>query len=213
MAVNDIYQLTDFQTIGGQQIENVYFYRQTAADGAFPSAKALVDLWNSQVRIAVTNIQYTGCVHNRYQAINLFSLAELYDVLDSDAGAIAGDVQPFFVAWGFGAPRSDREIRKSTRRIGGVMEVHVTNGVATAPAIALLNTMATAFNAVLNNGVVGGSNNFVPVAVKRIKVTPSIGKPYYRLPTSLAEATYRTITNWAYERVTTQSSRKPGHGA
>lgn len=213
MGVNDLYQLTDFQVIGGQQIENVYFYRQTAVDASFPSAKALVELWNSQVRIAVTNIQYTGLVHNRYQAINLFDETELWDVLDSDAGAIAGDVQPFFVAWGFGAPRTNREIRKSTRRIGGVMEVHVTNGVATAPAITLLNNMSAAFNAVLNNGVVGGSNNFVPVAVRRILHTPSTGKPYYRLPTSLAEATYRTITNWAYEKVTTQSSRKPGHGS
>lgn len=213
MAANDLYQLTDFQTIGGQIIENVYFYRQTATDAAYPSAKALVDLWNSQVRIPVTNIQYTGCVHTRYQAINLFDDTELWDVIDSDAGAVAGDVQPFFVAWGFGAPRSNRQIRKSTRRIGGVMETHVTNGVATAGAITLLNLMAAAFNAILTNGPVAGSNSFVPVAVKRIKITPSIGSPYYRLPTSLAEATYRTITNWAYERVTTQSSRKIGHGS
>ena len=213
MAVGDLYQLTDFQTMGGQILENVYFYRQTAADVAFPSAKALHDLWNSAVRIPVTNGQYTGLVHTRYQVINLFDDTELYDVIDSDAGAVAGDVQPFFVAWGFGAPRANRQIRKSTRRIGGVMEGMVTNGVATAPAITLLNAMAAAFNAVLSNGVTAGSNSFQPVAVKRIKVTHPIGEPYYRLPEGINEATWRVITNWSYEKVTTQNSRKVGHGS
>lgn len=213
MAVGDIYQLTDFQMCQGQTLENVYFYRQTAEDAGFPTAKALSDMWNSQVRIPITNIQSNTVVHTRYQVINLFNPAELSDLIDSDAGSQSGDMNPVFIAWGFGAPRSNRLIRKSTRRIGGVMEVHTVNGAATAGAITLLNLMATAFNAQLVNAVVGGSNVFVPVAVKRILVTPEEGDPYYRLPESSVEATFRIISNWAYEKVTTQSSRKIGHGS
>ena len=213
MAVGDLYQLTDFQTCQGQTFENVYFYRQTAEDASFPSAKALSDMWNSQVRIAVTNIQSNTLVHTRYQVINLFNPAELSDLIDSDAGAISGDMNPVFVAWGFGAPRSNRLIRKSTKRIGGVMEIHTVNGAATAGGITLLNLMSAAFNAQLVNVPVGGNNVFIPVAIKRIKVTPEDGDPYYRLPESSGEAVWRAIANWAYEKITTQSSRKVGHGA
>lgn len=212
MAIGDIYQLTDFQVMQGQVCENVYFYRQTASDASFPSAKALSDMWNSQVRIAVTNIQVTTCVHNRYQVYNLFDPAELYDTPDSDAGARGGDSNPVFLAWGFGANRSDRRIRKSTRRIAGVAEGDVVNGSASGTIVPILATCAAAFNAQLVNVPVGGNNVFVPVAVKRILVEP-VGKPsYYRLPENSGEAVWRTIANWGYERLTTQNSRKPGHG-
>lgn len=204
--------LTDFQRLQSQEVENVYFYRQSTADPSFPYAKALVDMWNSQVRILLTNLQVIGLVHYRYQAINLYDLGELYDVLDSDAGSAAGDTANTFVAWGFAAPRTNRLIRASKKRIGGVAEVDITNGVANAGAIAKLNPLAAAFNAQLVNVPVGGSNVFVPVAVKRIPYTTEDGKPAYRLPENSAETVFRTISNWAYERVTTQSSRKVGKG-
>jgi len=212
MAVGDIYQLLDFQRFLSQEVENVYFYRQTAEDALFPSAKALVDMWNSQVRIGLTNLQSTGLTHYRYQAINLFNPGELYDVLDSDAGSAVGDVANSFVAWGFAAPRTNRLIRASKRRLAGVIETDITNGAANSGALAKLNPLAVSFNAQLVNAVVGGSNVFVPVAVKRIPYTTEDGNPAYRLPESSAEAVFRIISNWGYERVTTQSSRKIGKG-
>lgn len=212
MAVNDIWMLTDFQTFFSQQMENVFFYRQTASDVNFPSGKALVDMWNSQVRIPTTNFQNPALVHTRYQAMNLFNPAEFYDVIDNDPGAFVGSaLAPFFAA-GFGAPRINAVIRASKRRLPGLSEEQLAGVTLTGASLTLANNIATAYNATLANVPVGGSNLFVPVAVKRIEYTTPAGTKAYRLPENIGEAVYRVITNWSYERITTQNSRKIGKG-
>lgn len=212
MAVGDVYMMTDFQTFFNQQVINVYFYRMTALDGGFAAAQAVVNSWNSQVRILVASLQNPTLVHNRYQCINLFNAGEFYDVLDSDPGTAAGAALSPFFAVGFGAPRINALIRASKRRLAGLNEESLSGNTLIPGAITTANNIAAAFNANLVNVPVMGGNEFQPVAVKRIKYTTPGGSTAYRLPETILELVYRPITNWAFERVTTQNSRKVGKG-
>lgn len=216
MALGDYYQVIDVQRLNSQQVLNVYFYIKLAEVTGYPTdAEAVANAWNTSVRVPLVAVQTASLSHTGIRVYNLFDPADMFeqDYTVPVNGTVAGDFLPNFVSWGFTSPRTNRDIRAGKRRIAGCAETHVSGSVPTGGALTLLNTLAIGFNASLDAGSPTVTDSFVPIIVKRVKTVLPNGEASYRLPENSAEGDHVLATNWAFQFITTQNSRKIGNGA
>lgn len=215
MAANDIYLLQHFYANLGQVCMNTYYYRQETS-GTTPgnSSQSVREAWMTLVLPAVRAVQQSQVGTFKVNTYNLFDLNDLdeFAVSPVQAGTQPGDAANPFLAWAFVSARKSRNVGAGQRRIGGLVEADVTAGQASGAALTRLGTAAAAFNAIIQDTVPSGQPTYRPVIVKRVRYITESGKVAYRLPESQAEANVIFADNWVYTRVTTQNSRKPGHG-
>lgn len=182
MPLNTVYQVRARQQwgSGGKELETVWFYDHTAGTG---DSTDLAVAWGTGIGDAINDMQ---CSHVRNYSIDVINLGDLSDfdsVPWTGGGAIVQEANPPFAAVGFTMKVDTRAVRKGSKRISGIPETVVQNGVVTDSAyLALMETLRGAMQV----EIVTGTDTFLPVVVKRIKtaVTGTVPLQYtYRLPT------------------------------
>lgn len=206
-ATNDVFQLIDVQNQEGQQILNVYYWRQdalTAGNGAEQLVTSFIDQFLPDV-LAVQTVDVT---HTSVSAKNLYNPSEEYTELISETGALTSAALPTFNAVGFQLVGDNASVRDGAKRIAGVTEEGQGDGtIVDATILSALTALAVTMATGLDVGL--ATELFSPVIVKRI-----LDGGNYRLPTSQAEDTISKITSALFNpRVTSQTSRKFGVGA
>lgn len=194
MAVGDVYRLIDDQTLLGQDVKNVYYYRSQIGDG---TAGLLAAAWLANVLPAVRAIQSVFVSHDLIQTENLNDLSDfsLFALTSNNDGVVTGEVLPAFNSWGFKLNRATRETRNGAKRIAGVAEVNNSNGEAQTAFLATLNDAAIAMGDPIVDAL---SNQYEPVIV--------------RLDAEGLPAVVNVVVSAEYVRMTTQNTRKPGRG-
>lgn len=124
------------------------------------------------------------------------------------AGLLTGDDMPKFVALEWKSPRTVANIRQGKKRFGVTTEAVVTNGVLDAAFVDDVALITDALSEVLTATVLGVGVNFTPIIVKRVPYVTEGGNTAYRLPEGLDPFNYSVATDWAYDKVSTQNSRK-----
>lgn len=195
------YQLTlnqAFNTTAGDLIQNVFFYENV---GVAQNAELLATAFEDQVLDNIATIQSAAIKINSIQVINLDDPLDYFVLAPTTPaeGAVTGDCLPQFVCWSFRLNRVSRSVRNGQKRIAGVPETLQVNGVAVAGASTDLTALADAMGTNLTD--VSGAN-YTP----RIGRRPLPGHP-------LSDTVLFAVRNVNYVRISTQNSRKTGHGA
>lgn len=189
-----IYKVILYQSLQGQLMQDELLMRvNEGTNTAQIVANDVVD----DVIPAIKTVQNSTLTYTRVTAVNLADDSDFEDrtLTPVIAGDDAGDCMPAFVAWGFRKNRNQINMRHGSIRFAGVTESLVQDGVATAGAVTELNTLANFFT----DGFTGTSENQYSFGY--------IGKP---LGSSMPVEVFGTT--WAFTKVTSQVSRKPGHG-
>lgn len=198
MAIGDVVELTLHGTVLGQTNLNVFAYEQTAgvgSDGAGGLAAAFEDTIIPAMQAVVT--ENTG-----YQSISWVSLNGTFQegnlALATTIGSRPAPSLPPYAAWAFRLLRTTSESRGGYKRVAGISETDQDNGVYAGTIITQLNALATAFALQLTTT---GGNEWTPVIASFIlngvpRTTP----------------VFNPISGAIYQRISTQNSRKFGHG-
>lgn len=141
VATGDIIQVKAHQTLGlgGPSMMNVYYFVVTSADaGANLNNQVPVGAGNDFVAnylAGVRGIQTTSIYYTLVEFNNLSDYVDefaQFSPTSSNQGAISGEFMSTQDAWSFLLVRSTRATRHGHKRIGGVPEAAVTNGVIDA---------------------------------------------------------------------------------
>lgn len=205
MAIGDIYELIDIQILAGQQVLNVYHYKQLADPTIGTPIAALEGAFYTFIQSLAMPAQSTSLAHLGYRVTNLDNPDEFDVLVSTETGQVAGDCLPPFCAWAFRLNRATRSVRNGQKRVGGVPEAFQVNGVETAAAEALLVPLGIAMGAIITEPVSGGS--FQPRILHKATEAGPGG-----VPPATPRADY-AISSGQYTRLSTQNTRKFGRGA
>lgn len=219
MALGDIYSVSLRSSDGdGQEMRNVHFYRQSQlATGINPPTQDLELAFVQNFLLNPGTITgYPGLVSATCDFVgtdiyNLFNPLELRNTtfLTPIPGERGSDPAPSYVAWGFQTARVRRDIRRGHKRVSVPGETDLVGNLPIAGFSTALNAFSSFLGAtILDTGNPSTSGVFVPVIVKRIKMTDPDGAITYRLPVSALEAEFFDAVNWAFTKVTSQVSRR-----
>lgn len=211
LAVGDIVKITDFQVSIDQDAENVYFYRIDAIPT--PASGLTVDeevcgAFNADVRIFMLPFQSDQCSHRVTRMDNVTNGVDFATVSSTVFGLLSGDPEPSFVAANFVLRRSTLITRNGSKRVAGLSEGSV-NGNNWVGSSGDLAAYATALAAPLMDNTLPTPVPFAtPVIVgRKIVGTGSHGAIY-----GLDLTKINPIASAAFTAVSTQRSRKVGHG-
>lgn len=205
MATGDLYELTDIQTLEGQQVLNVYHYKQVSEPTSGTSILALGDAFYTFVQLPMFSVQTEFLQHVGLRIINLDNPDEFALVTEGETGTVPGETLPPFCSWAFRYNRSSRLVRNGQKRIGGVPEGFNDNGVATGTALTLLPLLAIGMGALITDTVTTAS--FTPRIVHKATDAGPGGDP-----PATVRADY-AVASVEYTRISTQNTRKFGRGA
>jgi len=194
MAVGDLYRTKHFQSLAGQQILNVYYFEQTVGSGG---AQDLNLAFTLDVLPKVKANQSSQVLHTFLESESLDDPGDFATLsLGNSPGDDGTAFMPTFVAWGFQMVRATKTTRHGYKRIAGMVESKVTDGVADASATAELQAYADIWPGPITDAL---GNEF------DIKIIRNPDDPGTRVVNDVAEC--------VYQRVTTQNTRKVGLGA
>lgn len=205
MAVNDLYQLTSVQTYLGQQVLNVFVYKCVGIGTSTDLPGSLRDVFRTFIRDFCNAIQSDQLEYVGQVIVNLDDDAEFGVFSDSTLGADGGDGLPPYACYSFRLNRTTRAVRNGQKRIGGVPETRQANGVPTAAALTQLNLIAGSLGTILVEPITGAS--FEPRILHRATIA-GVGGATATTP----RADY-AISNAVFTGISTQNTRKFGHGA
>jgi len=131
LVVGDIYRVTWFQRLLGQNVLNVQFYEMSEAEvdaTEVTMAEAAFGKWQTNI-LPLQSLQLT---------LNQVKVENVSDGLGIGfwtpspvLGTISGDVMPPFVTWSFQQTRGSRVTRHGHKYVGGIPEASVINGSTT----------------------------------------------------------------------------------
>lgn len=181
MPLNTIYQARIIQTWGegGNKMENVFFYDHTAGSG---NALTLAELLETGCLALINDLQTQFVKNVSIDVINLGDLSDFISYPITGEGGWAGDSLPPYAAVGFTMKVNTRAVRHGSKRFSGVPESAQDDGKVTDPSYV---TNIDAMRVFLSQEVVGASDTFLPVVVKRIRTAVPGTTPTqytYRLP-------------------------------
>lgn len=212
MALSDVWMLTFFQRIHdtAERMLGNYFYTSVdATANANTLAAAFTDAVDGMVPL-INAIQTPGMHNDSVRVINLGLLSDFADLPVSGSGTDANaETLPVHDAISFTLKINTRAMRPGSKRISGIAEANVVNGIVTQAG------MITAIGALeigLAAEIVDGAATFLPVIVKRIGL-PLGDPPYtsYRLPETDGElVTGQVVAALASLKVSHQVSRGNG---
>jgi len=198
MSVGDIWQIIDKQAYLSQVCLNVYYVEETTSATSGPAPADVVNSFRNSVVDNMLPVQSNLLEHIEYTAINLTDPTQFGVFAFAEPGAVGGDGLPPFCAWAFKFQRTTRVVRNGQKRIAGIPESQTLNGIPTTEALALLNALAS--------GMVGPYVSEEPDG----SYTPRIR---HALGTDPETFSYHPVADVSFTRVSTQNSRKFGHGA
>lgn len=191
--IGDFYELCVVQRLFEQEVCNVFHY-QLLRTG--PGPANLVTAFNTFVRPSIQATQVDNLEYEEYRAFNINQAqTEFSTIPTSGTGDTAGDGMPPFVSYAYQLVRSSKEVRNGAKRIAGVDETWVTDGVLDPSKQTAVDTAAAVMGITLQ---VDGLNTFLPV-VLRYSGTLATG---YTVDASSA------VANVIFKRISTQNSRK-----
>jgi len=219
MAAGDVYQLklsTQPPNVGDEAL-NIFFYQCITAGATL---EEMFQGWDDVTGLQIRSMQSVNCLWNYVEIINLYDLDELFTHIypaGTVHGVISGDSAPAGVAINFTLQRSSRSVRNGAKRIGGIPNGVLANGIVTAgDYITQLNDTATAFGDEWNGD--DGVSTYVPVIVKRIRSdnpdypVDSKYKYLYRLPENSGEGITPAVADVKFSiYASSQNSRKTNH--
>lgn len=211
MAANgDLYQVVDVQSLEGQQVLNVYFYKRSAAVLVGNPAQQVADAFDSTMIPLIKPCQSPSLVHNEIRVQNLFDPTDSYTKLVSHPGtySVSGDNNEPFSALGIRLVQTNGSIRNGSKRLAGVIESMSSGGILTeSGAITALIAAGVGMASGMDIGII--TDALLPVVIKRI-----LDGGRYRLPANSGEAVTGDVSGALYNvDVTSQVSRKYGRGA
>lgn len=198
VATTAVYKLIVEQTLESQQVRNVFWYRNendlTGEGAALASefADVMIDAWTdfTSQDLAINNIRVVEFGTENPDAVQAVN----------DAGDVAGDRMPVFVAAVVRLNRATKSTRDGWKRFAGIPATDVADGVLSGTTL----TNFQAFAALLDDDLAPtGAGIFEPIIVNRASIDDG------QLP-----VTYSTISSpGARSRLSTQNTRKVGRGA
>lgn len=199
MAIGDFFKLTLEAEYYSEDVQNVFFYEQQSAFAGNP-AQALATAFETVVLAAMSQIQVTLVAYKRVLAQNLITVTENYEILTPTPanGTEVGGGAPPLIAMSFRSTRPDLSQRYSYKRIGGIPISWITGENWNATSEPESGALATAMATVLSPGF----GDFKPI---QLRVQYVLGSPVYTRNYQIGEYVKQSL-------VTTQNSRKEGHG-
>lgn len=206
MAIGDILKVTDNQGYLGQLVQNVFFYKVTAIPvtaGGMDEYEQVCASFNADVRILELAIQHEQLEHGVTTVDNITNGLDFGAVEADVFGLLEGDELASFYALNFILRRTSKITRNGSKRFAGVAETSV-NGNSYTGSMTPVNALAAALAAPLKDGASPTPNDFaIPVIVGRKLVS---GHYEYDL------TKINPVSSAAFTAVSTQRSRKAGHG-
>ncbi len=213
------YQLTVQGVASNQQVNNVFHYVTTSLLASNQEAFDLNTEFSTEVLPFITAV-----LHLSYQAQTIYTIApqapDVFAALpfspNTQVGVRTGEALPLFASWGFEVLRQRRDIRNGYKRFGPIAEIDQTGGNPTTNALNGLNNLKTAMNTALDLNFSGNTSTATMVVVKRVRYNPDPLRPdrwAYRIPGPGDPLVYYEATDWVFERITTQNTRKIGRGS
>lgn len=191
--IGDFMELAVRGTLFGQPWANVYHY-QLLRQG--PGPGNLITAFNTDIIPTLLTIQINNVQYTELEAFNLNQPQTEYSYAAvTHTGQLTGDGMTAFMAYGFKLVRGTKEVRNGSKRIAGVDETFVTDGVLDPLYQSAVDAVAAKFHQTLQ---VGGQDTFLPV-ICRVQGTLTGGY--------VIEASAEVI-GADYQRITTQNSRK-----
>jgi len=124
----DVFRVIVKMEQAGEEIKNVFYY---FGDDGTPNAEDLADLIIDPLLQALDNIQSVDIDHTEVFVENLMDPEEDFHVEPAtSAGQVTGDIMPKFVAWSYKLNVRTRVTKAGGKRIGGVPELWIVDGVA-----------------------------------------------------------------------------------
>jgi len=205
MAFSDAYELRHLQSVLGQDCLNIWHAEKLEA--SFTAADIAV-AYRDTLLAPMRSVQADGLTHIDLQVKSLSDPNDFGGLsLASVAGNIVGEEMPAFTAWAIRLIRSSRVTRHGQKRLAGVSEASVSNGIAVASIITSMNS--TVLPAMFADWVKQDMTALPkPMLIKRIKYTTPSGSTAYRLPINAGEYQAFRPAAAAFQGVTSQVSRK-----
>jgi hypothetical protein len=212
MALADIYMLSMFQrsTLTNEEILNNFFFKRATSAGsasdlivAFENAGYMQDAWAA--------CQDADIETTLKRAISLGSLTDFAESVTHYPGTWPHDsLLPLHDALNFTLRLDTRAVRPGSKRLCGLAENVVSNGVVTnTDYITSMNLLVTQ----LGTPQVGDDDTYAPVVVKRILRAPdeTHTRARYTLPKTDGELVYGSVTGVLVNiQVSHQTSRGNG---
>jgi len=215
LVINDVYAVTLRQMMLGQRVTNVFFYEQFAAFTPTSGTVAadLAQTFGNVVMPGINNIQPTDVVNVQIDVENLFVGADVGQSIETGGGGFGTNSISTFNAPAFKLAVPAKTTRSGSKRIAGVANNLVTDGVFTdATYIGAASTLEGLMTQNLAGLAPATANVFRPVVVKRIKELIA-GKTKYRLPNVIGEKIVQVVVDVVFQLImSTQNSRKIGRG-
>jgi len=194
------YEILDGQELFGQDVLNVYYYKQVLGSGG--TAADLKAAYQGYMYPVLQAVQSVGLAHVAIAVRNLDDPTDFVIelVFPQVLGTVTGDSMPPFVAWAFRMNRTQLNVRNGWKRIGGVPEAGQNGGIPIAGYTPLLDDVAVTMGA----NLVSAGVTFEP-RIMRKTVTP--GPPKITTYTDFPMGTVQ------FTSISTQNTRKFGRGS
>lgn len=218
MALDDVYEIVDVQSLYGQEVLNVYYYQQDILFlPVFPTiAQSLADRFQAEILPSLLACQTGDILHTAIRVRNLFDDSDAYEKPVSAPGtgwAASSSTVPAFTSIGVTLAGDNAAVRDGAKRIAGTLNTPTDGIITDATLLGALNTLMTELEDWITDGGGVPTDIWKPVVVKRVR-SGAPGAYEYRLPENLAETVLSNVVDALYALVmTTQISRKIGVGA
>jgi hypothetical protein len=195
-----------------------YSFALAAAFGAVPGWPVYGDP-DQSIIARMQTLQSTQLQYLELEARALYSPTDFYlrPWPTPITGDVAGDGLSPTQAIGFISNRTRTDIRRATKRIGGISEgASGAGGVVTTDYLTSAGILAELMADTISYVDEGQTINFQPIVMSREKYTTDKGTEAYRIyPTETEQLDHimTSITWQAYTRLRTQVSRQYGRGA
>lgn len=226
-----IYEVLLNQIYFGQRTINRFNYISSGTEGTALPAFALVSAMGfdpadivagafpaGSLAESIRGMQSSAVIYSSVFCRNLYSDTDFYEAIYPSGvnGLSVGEAMSPAIAYGFVSNRANLGIRRSTRRIVGVVETVVgAGGVLTSGGQDVVDAAAEKFSEVLSYTDEGASLSFSPATLAREEYTTPSGKRAYRKYPTESEQLDNSVSGivWgAYLQVRTQTSRQYGRG-
>lgn len=194
-----LFRVKDFQSRGGEEFLNVYFYWGANGPGSM-SAESLAVVFQATFGMHIANIQPTNITHTVIDVEEVTTIDNFY-VAPSvmPPGALVGSFLANFVAASIRLIRSTKETRGGWKRYVAGVEEDITGNAWSAAFMANLDILAANLPNTLS--IAGGVVYPVIVRQTRNPVTGELLPPDQWIYNIVASAEGKSL-------VTTQNSRK-----
>lgn len=152
----------------------------------------------------------TMCADSGLNNVSVYNHNDPEDFVENvgtgGGGSIGSESLPSSSAVYVQCARGRQDIRSGRKMLYGIPENQVSGNQL--PTSGTYKDALVALTTAMGEEIVEGGNTYIPVIVRRVKVTVG-GKTYYRVPTTITVNDTYPAVNWNAKRnISTQNSRK-----